>query len=169
MIRKVGSDDFATILQVINVAAKAYRGVIPEDRWKDPYMSAEELRGELAAGVQFYGWWEGDSLLGVMGIQSVQDTTLIRHSYVLPCHQRRGIGGRLLKHLLGLVTTPHVLVGTWDDASWAIRFYTQHGFTIVSRKETDRLLRKYWRIPERQIATSVVLQRTRPDLPAPDG
>ncbi len=169
MIRKLGSDDFAAILQVIDAAAQAYRGVIPEDRWKDPYMAAEELRGELAAGVQFYGWWEGDSLLGVMGIQPVQDTTLIRHSYVLPRHQRRGIGGRLLKYLLGLVTTPHVLVGTWVDASWAIRFYTQHGFTVVSHKESDRLLRKYWRIPERQIATSIVLQRTRPDSPAPDG
>lgn len=166
MMRILGSADFAFILRVINEAAQAYHGVIPDDRWKDPYMSAEELRSELATGVHFYGWWEEGSLLGVMGIQLVQDTTLIRHSYVLPRYQRRGIGGRLLKHLLGLVTTPRVLVGTWEDAGWAIRFYTRHGFTAVSRRETDRLLRKYWCIPERQIATSVVLQYTRPSSPA---
>jgi GNAT superfamily N-acetyltransferase len=168
VICKLGLGDFDAILQVIREAAQAYRGVIPDDRWKDPYMSAEELRGELAAGVQFYGWCKGNSLLGVMGLQPVQDTTLIRHSYVLPSHQRRGIGGRLLKHLLGLVTTPRVFVGTWEDAGWAIHFYAQHGFTLVSRKETNRLLRKYWRIPERQIATSVVLQFVRPGLPASD-
>lgn len=167
MIRKLGPTDFDSILQVILDAAQAYRGVIPDDRWKEPYMSTEELREELAAGVQFYGWFESDSLLGVMGIQPVQDTTLIRHSYVLTDHQRQGIGGLLLKHLLGLVTTSSVLVGTWEDAGWAINFYAQHGFTLVSRKETDRLLRKYWHIPERQIATSVVLQFARRGARAP--
>lgn len=121
-------------------------------------MSAEELRAELDAGVQFYGWFEEDSLLGVMGIQPVKDTTLIRHSYVLHDYQRRGIGGLLLKHLLSLAKTPEVLVGTWKDVAGAIQFYEQHDFKLVSRREKDRLLRKYWRIPERQIATSVVLK-----------
>jgi GNAT superfamily N-acetyltransferase len=158
MIRKLGPADFNSILKVILDAAQVYRGVIPDDRWKEPYMSAEELRGELDADVQFYGWFEEDSLLGVMGIQPVKDTTLIRHSYVLNDYQRRGIGGLLLKHLLRLATTPDVLVGTWEDVAGAIHFYEQHGFTWVSRRETNRLLRKYWNIPERQIATSIVLK-----------
>ena len=153
--------DFDSILGVILDAAQVYRGVIPDDRWKEPYMSAEELRGELDDGVQFYGWFQEDSLIGVMGIQSVKDITLIRHSYVLHNYQRRGIGGLLLKHLLSLAKTPDVLVGTWEDVTGAIHFYEQHGFTLVSRRETDLLLRKYWCIPERQIATSVVLKFNR--------
>ncbi|MCW4038336.1 MAG: GNAT family N-acetyltransferase, partial [Candidatus Bathyarchaeota archaeon] len=110
------------------------------------------------------GWFEEDSLLGVMGIQPVKDTTLIRHSYVLYGYQRRGIGGLLLKHLLSLAKTPDVLVGTWEDVAGAIQFYEQHGFTLVSRRETDRLLRKYWNIPKRQIATSVVLKFNKQSL-----
>lgn len=159
--RKLCPADFDSILGVILDAAQVYRGVIPDDRWKEPYMSAEELRGELDAGVQFYGWFQEDSLIGVMGIQSVKDITLIRHSYVLHNYQRRGIGGLLLKHLLSLAKTPDVLVGTWEDVTGAIHFYEQHGFTLVSRRETDLLLRKYWCIPERQIATSVVLKFNR--------
>ena len=158
MIRKLCPADFDSILKVILDAAQVYRGVIPDDRWKEPYMSANELRAELDAGVQFYGWFEEDSLLGVMGIQPVKDTTLIRHSYVLRGFQRRGIGGLLLKHLLSLAKTPDVLVGTWEDVTGAIHFYKQHDFTLVSRQEKNLLLRKYWNIPERQIATSVVLK-----------
>ncbi len=160
-IRKLCPIDFDSILGVILDAAQVYQGVIPDDRWKEPYMSAEDLRVELAAGVLFYGWFEEDSLIGVMGIQSIKDTTLIRHSYVLHDYQRRGIGGLLLKHLLSLTKTPDVLVGTWEDVTGAIHFYEQHGFTLVSRRETDLLLRKYWCIPERQIATSVVLKFNR--------
>lgn len=161
MIRKLCPTDFVSILGVILDAARVYQGVIPDDRWKEPYMSAEDLRAELAAGVQFYGWFQEDSLIGVMGIQSVKDITLIRHSYVLHDYQRRGIGGLLLKHLLSLAKTPDVLVGTWEDVTGAIHFYEQHGFTLVSRRETDLLLRKYWCIPERQITTSVVLKFNR--------
>ena len=157
MIRRLVPSDFENMLNVINDAAEAYRGVIPDDRWKEPYMSAEELKTEIEAGVRFYGWLENDILLGVTGIQSVEDTTLIRHSYVLKEHQGRGIGGQLLKYLLRLTRTPEVLVGTWEDATWAIRFYEKQGFKLVSREEKDRLLRKYWRIPERQTETSVVL------------
>ncbi len=158
VIRELLPSDFDSILRVVNDAAKAYRGVIPDDRWKEPYMSAEELRRETEAGVRFYGWVKGNALLGVMGFQSVKDTTLIRHSYVLTKHQRRGIGGKLLKHLMGLARTPEILVGTWEDAAWAIRFYEKHGFKPVPREEKDRLLRKYWAIPDRQIETSVVLK-----------
>lgn len=159
--RKLCPADFDSILGVILDAAQVYRGVIPDDRWKEPYMSAEDLRAEFDAGVQFYGWFQEDSLIGVMGIQSVKDITLIRHSYVLHDYQRRGIGGLLLKHLLSLTKTPDVLVGTWEDVTGAIHFYEQHGFTLVSRRETDLLLRKYWCIPERQITTSVVLKFNR--------
>jgi GNAT superfamily N-acetyltransferase len=158
MIRSLLPSDFDSILTVINDAAQAYKGVIPDDRWKEPYMSDVELRDEIEAGVRFFGWVEGGHLLGVAGIQALRDTTLIRHTYVLPGFQRRGIGRRLLKYLVGLAETPQVLVGTWAYATWAIRFYEKHGFKLVSSKEKDRLLRTYWNIPERQVETSVVLR-----------
>jgi GNAT superfamily N-acetyltransferase len=158
MIRSLSPLDFDTILKVINDAAPAYKGVIPDDRWKEPYMSAEELKEEIEAGVQFFGWVEGGHLLGVTGIQALKDTTLIRHAYVLPGCQGRGIGMGLLEYLIGLAETPEILVGTWADATWAIRFYQRHGFKLVSSREKDRLLRTYWNIPERQIKTSVVLK-----------
>ena len=158
MIRSLLPSDFDAILKVINDAAKAYKGVIPDDRWKEPYMSAEELREEIEAGVRFIGWVEGGHLLGVGGIQALEDTTLIRHAYVLRGCQGGGIGTRLLEYLVGLAETPEVLVGTWADAAWAIRFYEKHGFKLVSSSEKDRLLRTYWNIPERQIETSVVLR-----------
>ena len=158
MIRSLLPSDFDVILEVINDAAQAYKGIIPDDRWKEPYMSAEELKEEIEAGVRFFGWVEGGHLLGVAGIQAIKDTTLIRHTYVLPGFQRGGIGTRLLEYLLSLAETPEILVGTWADATWAIRFYQKHGFKLVSSREKDRLLRTYWNIPERQIETSVVLR-----------
>ncbi len=161
MICKLSLSDFDSILKVVNDAAQAYKGVIPDDRWKEPYMSSDELKKEIEAGVRFYGWVEDNALLGVMGVQSVKDNTLIRHSYVLTKYQRREIGGKLLKHLKRLANqkkTPEILVGTWEDATWAIHFYEKHGFSLVSREEKDELLRRYWDIPERQIETSVVLK-----------
>jgi GNAT superfamily N-acetyltransferase len=158
MIRKLAPSEFNSILNVVNDAAEAYRGVIPSDRWKEPYMPAEELREEIQSGVQFYGWTEDNALVAVMGIQLVNDVTLIRHAYVLTNRQRRGIGEKLLNHLLNLAQTSEILVGTWKAAWWAIRFYEKHGFTLVSSEEKNRLLRKYWNIPERQVETSVVLK-----------
>jgi GNAT superfamily N-acetyltransferase len=158
MIRKLQPAEFNSLLHVVNDAAEAYRGVIPEDRWEEPYMSAEELREEIESGVEFYGWMENSVLMAVMGIQRVNDVTLIRHAYVLTNRQRRGIGENLLRHLLSLARTSEVLVGTWEAAYWAIRFYEKHCFRLVTREEKDRLLRKYWNIPERQIETSVVLE-----------
>ena len=158
MISRLQPTEFKSILHVINDAAEAYRGIIPEDRWKEPYMSAEELREEIESGVEFYGWMEDNVLVAVMGIQLVNDVTLIRHAYVLTNRQRRGIGEKLLRHLLSLARTSEVLVGTWEAAYWATRFYEKHGFRLVTREEKDMLLRKYWNIPERQIETSVVLE-----------
>lgn len=158
MIRGLLPSDFGAALRVINDAAQAYKAVIPDDRWKEPYMSAEELKAEIEAGVRFFGWIEDDHLLGVAGIQAIKDITLIRHTYVLTKCQRKGIGSRLLKHLLGLAKTPEILVGTWANATWAIRFYAKHGFNLVSPEEKDRLLRTYWNIPDRQVETSVVLK-----------
>ena len=158
MICSLLPSDFGPILKIINDAAQAYKGVIPDDRWKKPYMSADELRGEIEAGVRFFGWLEGGHLLGVTGIQALKDTTLIRHAYVLPGYQRQGIGTKLLEYLIGLAETPEILVGTWADATWAIRFYEKHGFKLVSPREKYRLLRTYWNIPERQVETSVVLR-----------
>jgi GNAT superfamily N-acetyltransferase len=160
MIGKLSPADLAEILCVVNEAAQVYKGIIPADRWKEPYMPASEVREEIADGVEFYGWKENGVLIGVMGIQKVRDVTLIRHAYVLTNRQRSGIGARLLHHLLELAKTPVVLVGTWESAWWAIRFYEKHAFQLTSRAETNILLKKYWRIPERQIETSVVLKLT---------
>lgn len=161
MISELSASDFNRILEIINDAAEAYKGVIPDDRWHEPYMSEDELRGEIDSDIRFYGWFEDGLLMGVMGIQIVRDATLIRHAYVLTKHQRRGIGSKLLEHLIDLIETKKMLVGTWMDAVWAINFYEKHGFKLSSLEEKDRLLREYWNIPERQIETSVVLKLER--------
>jgi GNAT superfamily N-acetyltransferase len=157
-LRDCVSDDFPAILKIINAAAEAYRGVIPADRWHEPYMSGEELRAELGAGVVFSGYEAEGVLLGVMGLQPVQDVDLIRHAYVLPASQRRGIGAALLGHLRRQSkSTRRILVGTWAAATWAIDFYRRHGFVQVGPATKARLLKTYWTIPDRQIETSVVL------------
>ena len=156
MIRRCIKDDFETIYSIVNDSAMAYKGVIPEDRWREPYMPKEELRHELDDGVVFWGYDEGSELVGIMGIQDVQDVTLFRHAYVRTKMRNRGIGGKLLSFLYGQTKRP-VLIGTWAAAEWAIRFYEKHGFRLVTADENDRLLGKYWSIPERQTETSVVL------------
>lgn len=156
MIRKCEERDFEQIWEIINDAAQIYRGIIPVDRYSEPYMPREELRRQMEEAVVFWGHEEDGKLLAVMGIQQVQDVTLIRHAYVRGTQQKRGLGGALLAHLRAMTSDP-VLIGTWQAAFWAIRFYEQHGFVQVDPQEKDRLLRKYWKIPERQIETSVVL------------
>jgi GNAT superfamily N-acetyltransferase len=156
-IRPCVDADFDAMCAVINAAATAYAGVIPADRYHVPYMPVEELREEIAAGVRFWGWHDPDGLSGVMGIQDVDDVTLIRHAYVTPSRQGAGIGSSLLAHLRGLPHQP-LLVGTWADATWAVRFYERQGFRLVPQEEEDRLLRRYWSISERQVDTSVVLR-----------
>ena len=155
MIRPCRDDERPAILAIVNAAAEAYRGVIPPDRWHEPYMGAEELDREIAAGVAFWGYEDGE-LVGVMGIQSVGDVDLIRHAYVRPGRQRSGVGGALLRHLRGTASRP-MLVGTWAAAGWAIRFYERHGFELLPPERTAELLRTYWDIPKRQIEASVVL------------
>jgi N-acetylglutamate synthase-like GNAT family acetyltransferase len=156
MIRRCQPADIPAILAIINDAAQAYRGVIPADRWHEPYMTEGGLRGEIAAGVVFWGAEEGGRLTGVMGLQNMHDVALIRHAYVATVARRRGIGGELLRHLLAQTARP-VLVGTWAAATWAVRFYEKHGFAAVAQPEKERLLRRYWSIPDRQIELSVVL------------
>jgi N-acetylglutamate synthase-like GNAT family acetyltransferase len=156
MIRPCDRKDFQAIYEIINDAAQAYKGIIPADRWKDPYMPEDELRHEIAAGVQFSGYEEAGALAGVMGIQHVRDVTLIRHAYVRTVRRSQGIGGKLLDSLARRTTRP-ILIGTWADAVWAIRFYEKRGFRLVTPAEKDRLLREYWSVPERQMDTSVVL------------
>jgi GNAT superfamily N-acetyltransferase len=144
------------IFEIVNAAAEAYRGVIPADRWREPYMPLREIDHEVSAGVAFWGYETDGVLVGVMGIQPMSEVDLIRHAYVLPGSQRLGIGGVLVAHLRALSTRP-MLVGTWAAAGWAIRFYQRHGFELVSPEQKTALLARYWTIPERQIDTSVVL------------
>ena len=169
MIRRCNEADFENILSIINDGAQAYQGAIPADRCEAPYMSREKLQHEIEDEVIFWGYEEISRLVGVMGIQQVQDVTLIRHAYVCTASQHRGIGAKLLAHLRTLSERPF-LIGTWADASWAIHFYQVHGFAVVDAEEKERLLRTYWHVPERQIETSVVLAderwRNRPAIPA---
>ncbi len=155
-IRCCDDHDFELIWDIINDGAQAYQGIIPADCWTEPYMSREKLRHEIHDGVVFWGYEETGMLIAVMGIQRVQDVTLIRHAYVRASSQKLGIGGRLLSHLRELASGP-VLIGTWADAVWAIRFYQKHGFHVVGSAVKEQLLQKYWTVPERQIETSVVL------------
>jgi GNAT superfamily N-acetyltransferase len=155
-IRPCRDDERAAILAIVNAAAEAYRGVIPADRWHEPYMPARELDAEIDAGVAFWGYEVHGTLLGIMGIQPVGDVDLIRHAYVAPGSQRHGVGSALLGHLTR-ATTRRILVGTWAAADWAIGFYRRHGFEPVSPERTAALLETYWTIPDRQIETSVVL------------
>jgi GNAT superfamily N-acetyltransferase len=156
-LRRITDDERPEVLAIVNAAAEAYRGVIPEDRWHEPYMPAEALEREIAAGVVFWGIKDGDGVLaGVMGIQAVRDVDLIRHAYVRPGSQGGGIGRRLLEALTAKAERP-LLVGTWAAAEWAIRFYERNGFELVPPAEKDRLLATYWDIPDRQVETSVVL------------
>ncbi len=155
-IRRCGDADFDVLWAIVNSAAQAYQGIIPADRWHEPYMPRQDLAGEIAAGVVFWGIDEDGALAGIMGIQDVKDVTLIRHAYVRPDRQGAGIGGMLLAHLRQLTDRP-ILIGTWAAAHWAVRFYEKHGFRRVTPAEKDRLLRVYWTIPDRQIETSVVL------------
>ena len=156
MIRKCIASDFNTILAIINDAAQAYRGIIPEDRWNEPYMSFEELKAEIEDGIVFWGMQRDGQLLGVMGIQDKGELTLIRHAYVRSRAQKMGIGTKLLQHLQSMTDKP-ILIGTWATASWSISFYEKNGYSLVPDQEKNRLLRKYWSIPERQVQTSVVL------------
>lgn len=157
-VRPCRDDERAAILAIVNAAAEAYRGVIPADRWHEPYMPLRELDGEIAAGVAFWGYEADGALVGIMGIQPVRDFDLIRHAYVSPGSQRHGVGAALLEHL-ARSTTRRMLVGTWAAADWAIRFYRRHGFEVVSPERKAALLKTYWTIPDRQIETSVVLAK----------
>ena len=157
-IRPCRDDERPAIVGIVNAAAEAYRGVIPADRWREPYMDAAELDREIAAGVRFWGCEAQGRLAGVMGIQAVRDVDLIRHAYVRPDVQGEGVGRRLLEHLLASAERP-LLVGTWAAAEWAIRFYRRNGFEPVTTEQKDHLLKTYWSIPERQVETSVVLAR----------
>jgi N-acetylglutamate synthase-like GNAT family acetyltransferase len=156
VIRRCADEDFDAISAIINEAAEAYRGVIPPECWKDPYMPGEELRREIDDGVVFWGSEEAGRLIGVMGIQQVVDVALIRHAYVRRSSWPRGVGAALLAYLRGSTERP-LLVGTWKDAAWAVLFYEKHCFRMVTPEEKDRLLKKYWSVPERQIRNSVVL------------
>ena len=160
MIRKCLEKDFEAIYEIINDAAQAYKGVIPADRWHEPYMSQDQLQQEIDAGVNFWGLEENGRLTSVMGIQDKGAVTLIRHAYVRSTLRNRGAGSQLLRHLEAMASKP-ILVGTWAVATWAISFYEKNGYSLVSADEKNRLLKKYWNIPERQVETSVVLAKAK--------
>jgi N-acetylglutamate synthase-like GNAT family acetyltransferase len=156
MIRSCTEADLPAILNIINDAAQAYKGRIPDDCWQEPYMPETELREQLRQGVRFCGWEEGGQLQGVMGLQEVQDVTLIRHAYVRAAQRGKGLGSKLIDHLKMQTQRP-VLIGTWAAAEWAVLFYERHGFRLLPKPEAHALLKKYWDIPQRQLETSVVL------------
>lgn len=156
VIRTGTNADFDAILSIINDAAIAYKGVIPPDRWHEPYMTRDELQAQIDDGVRFSCYVDGNEIVGVMGIQDKHDVDLIRHAYVRTKQRKSGIGTQLLLELINSSTKP-VLIGTWKAAHWAIQFYEKHGFRLAAEEEKNRLLSKYWVIPDRQVETSVVL------------
>jgi len=156
MIREATDEDFEEIFNIINDAAIAYKGVIPSDRWHEPYMTREELQAQIEDGVRFSCYVDNNEIIGVMGVQDKADVALIRHAYVRTKQRKKGIGSFLLQELAKDSKKP-ILIGTWKAADWAIRFYEKHGFRLVDEEEKDRLLKKYWAIPDRQVETSVVL------------
>ena len=156
MIRACTQSDFDDMFDIINDAAQAYRGIIPEDRWHEPYMPKSELQHEIDDGVVFWGYEESGGLIGVMGIQDKGDVDLIRHAYIRTDRRKQGVGTKLLHYLESRSVKP-ILIGTWTDAVWAVRFYQKNGYRLLEKDEKNRLLRKYWSIPERQVETSVVL------------
>ncbi|HEX8267674.1 MAG TPA: GNAT family N-acetyltransferase [Pyrinomonadaceae bacterium] len=156
MIRKCIDEDFNEIFNIINDAAMAYKGIIPPDQWHEPYMTKEQLKGQIEDGVRFSCYVDDDKIVGVMGVQDKTDVTLIRHAYVGTKQRNKGIGTMLLRELIKDSTKP-ILIGTWKAADWAISFYEKHGFCLVDEEEKNRLLKKYWVIPDRQVETSVVL------------
>lgn len=163
MIRLFEPKDVDGIYEIINDSAQAYKGIIPADRWHEPYMTRQELIEQIEDGVQFWCYQDNDIISGVMGIQPKGDVTLVRHAYVRSSNRNTGVGSKLLNHLCQLTNTP-LLIGTWADANWAIAFYQKHGFRLLVGEEKDSLLRKYWKIPQRQVETSVVLTNV-PHLP----
>ena len=159
MITEYTRRNLSNILNVINDAALKYKGVIPDDCWHEPYMLEQELTNEFDSGVRMFGYATNNTLVGVMGIQELREVTLIRHAYTLTNYQGMGIGKSLLQHLFKINESSRLLVGTWQDASWAISFYLKNGFVLHTRKQTDHLLDRYWQVPLRQMATSVVLEK----------
>ena len=159
MIREYTKTDSSKILHVINNAALKYKGIIPDNCWHEPYMSKQELINEFSDGVHVYGYQYNNKLIGVLGIQEVKDVILIRHAYTLTSYQGKGIGSALLEYLLNKNQNSRLLVGTWKNDKWAIRFYKKFGFILHTKEETILLLKKYWNIPSKQIENSVVLER----------
>jgi GNAT superfamily N-acetyltransferase len=159
MIRKYTKIDSSKILHVINDAAKKYKDIIPDDCWHEPYMSEQELIDEFNDEVRMYGYHDNNKLIGVIGIQEVQDIILIRHAYTLTSYQSKGMGSAMLEYLLKKSKNSRLLVGTWKNATWAIRFYEKFGFVVHAKEQSTLLLKKYWKIPPKQIKNSVVLER----------
>jgi GNAT superfamily N-acetyltransferase len=159
MILENTKNELLSILRVINDAASKFKGVIPDDCWHEPYMLEKDLISEFDNNVHMFGYEQNGLLVGVMGIQEVEDVTLIRHAYTLPEYQGLGIGTSILRHLLNINTHRTLLVGTWQDATWAIRFYVNNGFVLHGREQTEQLLKRYWNIPLKQVENSVVLER----------
>ena len=159
MIRECKQTDTSEILNIINDASLKYKGIIPNDCWKEPYMSEHELLNEFSDRVRMHGYHQNNKLIGVIGVQEVKDVILIRHAYTLSSYQNRGAGSALIEYLLKKNQDSRLLVGTWKDATWAIQFYQKFGFILHTRKETVLLLKKYWKIPTKQIENSVVLEK----------
>ena len=159
MISEYKKTDTSKILNIVNDASIKYKGVIPDDCWKEPYMSEQELIDEFSDGVRIYGYNHNNELIGVIGIQEVKDVVLIRHAYTLSSFQGKGVGSKLLEYLLKKNLNSRLLVGTWKDATWAIKFYEKFCFILHTKEETTLLLKKYWNIPSKQIENSVVLER----------
>ena len=159
MIIEYKKNDTSKILNIINDASLRYKGIIPENCWHEPYMSEQELIDEFNNKIHMFGYHKNNKLIGVIGVQEVKDVILIRHAYTLTAYQGKGTGSALLKYLLKKNQNSRILVGTWRHATWAVRFYEKFGFVLHAKEQSALLLKKYWKIPSKQIENSVVLER----------
>ena len=159
MISEYKKTDTSKILHIINEASLKYKGIIPDNCWKEPYMSKQELISEFNDGVRMYGYHHNNTLIGVIGVQEVKDVILIRHAYTLTSYQNKGAGSALLEYLLKKNQNSRLLIGTWKNAEWAIRFYEKFGFIMHAKEQSNLLLKKYWKISSKQIKNSVVLEK----------
>ena len=159
MIKEYKKKDATKILHVINDASLRYKGIIPNNCWHEPYMSEQKLIDEFNDGVRMFGYQHNNKLIGVIGIQEVKDVILVRHAYTLTSYQGKGMGSALLEYLLKKNRNSRLLVGTWKNAIWAIRFYEKFGFILHAKEQSTLLLKKYWKIPLEQIKNSVVLEK----------
>lgn len=162
-IRALTLADRDAALEVINSAARWYRGFLPPEEVHDPEMTAAQW-DEEARRLTWYGGFLDGALVGVMGLEYAHDAALLRHAYILPEHQHRGIGLRLGEHLEDLVRRERagrglrrIIVGTYARNYKARGALEKMGYRLST--DSAAVLREYYAIPEDRLRASVTYEK----------